>query len=153
MVHARLTVFRTVDGVTFAELDLSEGFELVDLPADERVVVWISVRRDEGTAPVDSETCVRAILLCDRIGGSVGEDRMGEKDARLGDGREVLQPIVGIRELFDLLTRYADGLHDLELVSQTGSLGSYLALLGAVDSSGGVRLDWARRIGGGRFSL
>jgi hypothetical protein len=34
------------------------------------------------------------------------------------DGREVGQPVQGVRELLDLNTRNANGLHDLKLVGQ-----------------------------------
>ena len=52
VVHARLAVLGTVDGVALAELDLAELVELFRLPADEGVVVRVRVGRDERAAPV-----------------------------------------------------------------------------------------------------
>lgn len=63
VVHTGLTILRTVDGVPFTKLDLAESLELVDLPADERVVVRICIGCDERATPVNSEACVRAVLL------------------------------------------------------------------------------------------
>ena len=52
--------------------------------------------------------------------------------AHLADGREKLEPVVRIRELFDLVFWYTDGLHDLELVLKTGGFCGDLALLSLV---------------------
>ena len=45
---------------------------------------------------------------------------------------EVSEPVVRIRELFDLVFWYTDGLHDLELVLKTGGFCGNLALLSLV---------------------
>ena len=52
--------------------------------------------------------------------------------AHLANGREKLEPVVRIRELFDLVFWYTDGLHDLELILETGGFCGDLALLSLV---------------------
>jgi hypothetical protein len=56
VVHAGLAVFGAVDCVALAKLDLAETVELVDLPADERIVVRVRGCREERAAPVDTRT-------------------------------------------------------------------------------------------------
>lgn len=44
--------------VPFAELDLTTGFQVVELPANERVVEGVDVRGDERSTPVNLERIV-----------------------------------------------------------------------------------------------
>ena len=52
VIHTWLTVFRVVDGVALAKLNFAELVELVDLPSDKGVVVWVSVCRNERATPI-----------------------------------------------------------------------------------------------------
>ena len=54
MVHAWLAVLGTVDGIAFSKLDFSQLMELVDLPADERVVIRVGVCGEKSPPPVDA---------------------------------------------------------------------------------------------------
>ena len=114
MVHARLAIRDGVDRVSLTELDLVHLAQLVDLPTDERVVVWIHVCREESAAPVDAHTEGMAVTL--------------------GDRWEVLEPVRRIRKLFDLVAWHTAVLHDLELVLEARALASELALRRLVDT-------------------
>ena len=74
MVHAWLAVLGTVDGVALAELDLAELVELVRLPPDKRVVVWVGVRGDERTSPVDPRA-ERFVVFLDPKDAFVSRER------------------------------------------------------------------------------
>ena len=60
MIHAGLTVFRTVDGVPFTKLDLLKRMQFIDLPADEAVIIGICRSSHKCATPVNSaaECCV-----------------------------------------------------------------------------------------------
>jgi len=47
VIHTRLAVLGTVYGIAFAEFDLSEFIEFVDLPADKCIIVGVGVRSEE----------------------------------------------------------------------------------------------------------
>jgi len=52
VIHAWLAIFRAVDGVALAELDFAKLVELVDLPSDKGIVVWVGVCRNERATPI-----------------------------------------------------------------------------------------------------
>lgn len=103
MVHARLTVLGREDGVALAETDFALLSELVELPANERVVVGVVVGGDERASPVDLDSHLLEI----------------------GDGqwREVLEPMVSLGERFDFLVLQTQTLHDLPLILEASGLG------------------------------
>ena len=45
MTHARLAIPRTIDNIPFAEFNLVELVQLINLPSDESVVVRVRVGR------------------------------------------------------------------------------------------------------------
>jgi hypothetical protein len=47
VIHAWLAVFRAIDGVALAKLDFAKLVELVDLPSNKAVVVWVGVCSNE----------------------------------------------------------------------------------------------------------
>ena len=77
VVHTGLAVFRAVDGVAFAEFDLSQRVELVHLPAHKCVVIRVRWRRHERTTPV--YTRPQGVMVClftQMFGGKCGERGM-----------------------------------------------------------------------------
>ena len=54
VVHARLTILRAINGMTFPKLDLSQLAQLVNLPSHESIVIWISFGSQERSPPIDT---------------------------------------------------------------------------------------------------
>jgi len=63
VVSARLAVELTIDGIALAELDLAIFLEVVELPFDERVIVWVPRRCNERPSPVSHQTEALQCLL------------------------------------------------------------------------------------------
>jgi hypothetical protein len=63
VIHAWLAVFRTVDGAALAKLDFAELVELVDLPSDKGVVVWVGVCRNERATPIYTKSIGLTVFL------------------------------------------------------------------------------------------
>mmetsp|Transcript_18069 Transcript_18069/g.38960 ORF Transcript_18069/g.38960 Transcript_18069/m.38960 type:complete len:1101 (-) Transcript_18069:274-3576(-) len=117
VVHARLLVSLGKDGRALAKSDEVALAELLELPADELVVVRVEVRRDEGTAPVDAQT--EALKVLHSL------------------GREVGQPVRWINEVDRLLGSDAHGAENVPLRHEPAGLRGNLgldALLGAAAS-------------------
>lgn len=95
MVCAGLAIHFRVNGVALAELDLAILLKVVELPADERVVIGVDCRGDERTSPVDIHS--EQLQIVNTL------------------WREELQPVVGVTELRHVLSGDADLLQDLEL--------------------------------------
>ena len=54
VVHAWLTVFRTVNCVPLTEFDLAHSVQFLDLPANETIVEWIRICRNERATPINT---------------------------------------------------------------------------------------------------
>ncbi|KAH3685223.1 hypothetical protein WICPIJ_003817 [Wickerhamomyces pijperi] len=63
VIHTGLAILFRVDGVSFTKLDSTNVFQSLDVPSDKLVVVWVQVRGDHGTSPVDSGTKVVGVSL------------------------------------------------------------------------------------------
>jgi hypothetical protein len=61
MIHARLAIPRTIDGIPLAEFDLVQFVQLIDLPSDESVVVRVCIGRQEHAPPID--TCTKGFQV------------------------------------------------------------------------------------------
>jgi len=68
MVHARLAIPRTIDGIPLAEFDLVQFVQLIGLPSDESVVVGVRVSRQEHTPPIDTGTKGFQVILSQNLG-------------------------------------------------------------------------------------
>ena len=90
--------------MTLAKSDFALLSQLVELPANERIVVRIEVGCDERASPVDFD----AHLL----------------EIRDGQRREILQPVVSFGKSFYFFVFESKTLHDLPLVLEASSLGS-----------------------------
>ena len=81
VISAGLVLRLGVDRVAFAELDLVVVLEMVELPADEPVVVGVLRGSDEVSPPISVEAHFEQVLLA--------------------KGREEIEPVVGVGELRD----------------------------------------------------
>ena len=63
VIHAWLAVFRAVDGVALAKFDFAKFVELVDLPSDKGVVVWVGVCRNECATPIYTKSQGHIVFL------------------------------------------------------------------------------------------
>ena len=104
-----LAILHAVDGVSFPELDLLSFVEMVELPADEGVIVRIALSRDEGASPV----CMQA---------EPGEHSLAER-------WEVVEPVVWVLEEGDLFVWDAGLPQDLELGARWGFVVRVLLLV------------------------
>lgn len=68
MVHARLAIPRTIDGIPLSKFDLVQLAQLIDLPSDESVVVWVRVGRQELAPPIDTCTKGFQVILGQKSG-------------------------------------------------------------------------------------
>ena len=85
MISTRLSLGLRKDSVALAELDLVFGLEVVELPADEHVVVGVLVCRNKIASPVNVDAKLKQILLSKRW--------------------EKIQPVIGMLELRDIFFR------------------------------------------------
>ena len=104
-----LAILHAVDGVSFPELDLLSFVEMMELPADEGVIVRIALSRDEGASPV----CMQA---------EPGEHSLAER-------WEVVEPVVWVLEEGDLFVWDAGLPQDLELGARWGFVVRVLLLV------------------------
>jgi hypothetical protein len=95
MVSARLSIQLREDRVSLSVNNFIVCLQVVELPFDERVIVGVLVRGDEGAAPINSQPEVLHVLA-----------------ALWG---EHVKPVVGILESGDRLIRETDLLQDLKL--------------------------------------
>lgn len=95
MISTRLSLCLRKDCVALAELNLVFGLEVVELPADEHVVVGVLVCRNKIASPVDVDAKLKQILLSKRW--------------------EKIQPVIGMLELRDIFFRDTQLLQDFIL--------------------------------------
>lgn len=85
MVSTWLPLRLRKDCVAFAKLNLVVGFQMMELPSDEFVVVWVLICRDHATSPI----CMNTELL----------------QVSLAQWWEKFEPVVRIGELGNLCFR------------------------------------------------
>jgi len=107
VIGTRLSFGLRKDSVALAVLNLVFGLKVVELPADEHVVVGVLVCRNKIASPVDVDAELKQVLLSKRW--------------------EKIQPVIGMLELWDVFFRDTQLLQDFilsqgrpNLVSRSG---------------------------------
>lgn len=135
MVGAHLLVLDAEDGGSLAEIDEALFFQDGELPLDEGVVVRIGLSSDEGSPPVDgsAESC----------------------QVRGGEGREILRPVDGVSEFWDIGLRDFHLFHDivLKLLLLLDFLGLGLFVFVLLFLLSGTLLDLLLRLLNGLLAL
>ena len=67
VVHTRLAVLWAIDSISFSELDFAHIVQLVHLPSDEGVVIWVDVCGQERSTPINTRPYGLMVLLYGKI--------------------------------------------------------------------------------------
>ena len=87
--------------------------QLVGLPADERIVVRISLGSDESATPIYTRTKGSVVRLHINATGVVSITRSANERTAYTDycdGREKIQPVQGVGKLFNFCAGYTQTL-------------------------------------------